>query len=177
MSNDYPERTPPDDESSSEMATADAYPFPETGQPLNLFNVEGWRDELGDILAGERDYILRHLSSVAAYTEKIISSGESERQSRKAFQEALLQIVEEWQPFKSESDYYTACLLDLIGAYLPRGGFRKLIGFMQRGLRFPVVDLWAGGYGAGTDLHLKALVNLEYYYPSADPKWSDDPAF
>lgn len=139
--------------------------------------VEGWEAELEDILAGERDSILRRLGSVAAYTKTMILSSRDQPKARESMKIALRRIVHEWQPVGDESDYSVVCLLDLIGAYLPSEGFVKIIGFMQHGFRFPVIPFDAGGFGSGTNLHMKALVNLEYYYPSAHPKWKDDPGF
>lgn len=164
-------------ESAIETTSTQDYPSQETMQLLGEPSVKGWTDELEDILAGERDFILRPLGSVSAHTERLIRSSEDERAARKFFKEALGQIVEEWQPFQPESDYYIACLIDLISAYLPRGGFRKIIGFMEHGFHFPVIEPQAGGFGSGMDLHMKALIALEYYYPSAEPKWEQDPAF
>jgi hypothetical protein len=43
--------------------------------------------------------------------------------------------------------------------------------------RFPVIEAYIGGFGSGMDLQMKALVDPEYCYPSADLKWEDDPAF
>lgn len=138
-------------------------------------SAELWEEELGAVLYGERDHILLKLGRVAAYTEAIIMSSRGERAARAAMLAALRRVVGEWRPETSESDYQTACLLDLIGAYLPHEGCMKIIGFMQHGFRFPTIEEEVGGFGAGWDLHMKALVNLEAYYPSAHPKWEDDP--
>jgi len=171
MSDNHRPEFSADYESDEGHASAEARPWP--SEP----SVEDWKVELNDVLAGERDYILRRHGSVSAHVEKLIRASVSERKARETFQEALRQLVEEWQPFSPSSDYYVACMLDLIGAYLPRGGFRKILGFMGYGFRFPVIEAYTGGFGSGMDLHMKALVDLEYYYPSADPKWEDDPAF
>lgn len=138
-------------------------------------SVELWEEELGDILAGERDFILLKLGRVAAYTESLILSSTVERAARSAMMGALRRVVVEWRPEESEADYQAACLLDLIGAYLPFDGCMKIVGFMQHGFRFPSIPEEVGGFGAGWDLHMKALVNLESYYPSVHPRLDDDP--
>lgn len=135
-----------------------------------------WELELGRLLAGERDYALIQLG-ITSYVDRIVARSYDPVISRQNLEVALRNIVSAWQPHNSNAAHLTFCLLDLLAAHQPPEGFAKILGFMQHGLYFPEIPLLKGGYGAGQDLHKKALLTLEYYYPTAHPSWRDDPAF
>lgn len=140
-------------------------------------SLDEWEIELGRLLAGERDYVLIQVG-IASYVDRVIAKSHDQVLSRWNFAVALRNSVASWQPHNNiYTGHFTFGLLELLAAYQPTEGFTKVLGFMQQGLYFPVIPLSRGGYGAGQDLHKKALVTLEYYYPTAHPKWKEDPAF
>src|SRR6185295_1446260 len=136
-----------------------------------------WETELRYVLSGKRDYALLELGSITGYIDRLLSAARSEETSLANFFQAVERIVSTWHPEKATSEYFTFGILELIGAYQPAVGFLKIISFIQRGFRFPLIPFERGGYGSGQDLHMKALVVLEYYYPASPPKNPNDAAY
>lgn len=138
---------------------------------------EAWEVEIRSLAAGKRDYLLIGLGSVVGYLSKLLSNSFNLAIAETNLRQAVKNVVNGWHPEKIEADYQTLILLEIIGAYQPPEGFVRIAGFMQRGHYFPTMQREFGGYGAGQDLHMKALLSLEYYYPTAPPKSDIDPAF
>ena len=137
---------------------------------------EFWRIELGRILAGERDVALRQRGA-ASYVKRLINKSTDAPLAQAAFDSALHGAIGRWQPSNTHSLYETFVMLELIAAYQPPSGFTKIVGLMKRNSPLPTIPREEGGYSAGYDLHMKALVTLEYFYPSAQPNWQTDSAF
>ncbi|HWN11744.1 MAG TPA: hypothetical protein VNO50_21135 [Pyrinomonadaceae bacterium] len=135
-----------------------------------------WELELGRLLVGERDYALIQLG-ITSYVDRIVERSHDPVVSSQNLEIALRHVVSAWKPHNVNASYLTFCLMDLLAAHQPPEGFAKILGFMQQGFYFPEIPLSQGGYGAGHDLHKKALLTLEYYYPTAHPGWREDPAF
>lgn len=135
-----------------------------------------WQTELQRILDGEREGELLRLGSVEEYVDKILDLSRDHDVANESFREGLRRIVHSWQPENPAPKEYLACLLDLIGAYKPPFASKKVLFFLtQRGYRDSESNS-SGGYGAYADLHLKALVALEKYFPSV-LEHGDDESF
>jgi hypothetical protein len=140
-------------------------------------SLAAWETEIRSILAGRRDYLLINLGSVAGYLSKLLSTSADVDTAETNLRQTVQNVVRAWHPQKLHPEYYTLIMLELIGAYQPMEGFVRIVGFLQRGHYFPSIDARAGAYGAGRDLHMKALTVLEYFYASAPPESGDDHAF
>jgi hypothetical protein len=123
-----------------------------------------WELELRRILNGERESDLLRFGSVEEYVDKILDLSKDRVAGEQSFNEALRFIVKSWRPEKPESKEYLACLIDLIGAYLPASGAPKVLYFLDRLGDFEASLTSSGGYGANVDLYLNALVTLEKYF-------------
>jgi hypothetical protein len=139
-------------------------------------SIEEWELELSRMIEGERDYTLQKIGT-SAYIDKILAASNDRIAASAHLHIGLSNVVRRWQPLKTHAPHSVFVVLDLIAGFQPPEGFLKIIDFMNREGRFPSIPMLAGGYGAGQDLHMKALVDLEYYYPVPPTEWKDDPPF
>ena len=138
-------------------------------------SVPAWEREIGRVLLGRRDHMIVRLGGIQEYVEVLWAQSADEGLSRETFLKALRDVVQEWQPLRPASEYYFAAMLDLIGAYTPSVGFVKLLGHVRAWGRF-------GGNVVGRrtvnrDLHLKALVALQNYFPTPPAFEQNSPGF
>lgn len=140
-------------------------------------SADDWELEIRKALQGEREYALIDLGSITSYFRKQLKKSEDIATAKTHFHKAVRRIVLSWQPAELEQNNYVARMLDLIGGFTPNEGFVKIMGFMQQGWRFDEIPRSQGAYGAGQDLHMKALVVLGNFYPTAPPLQHEDLAF
>src|SRR5262245_39631958 len=120
-------------------------------------SVSAWEAEIRRVLIGQRENALTGLTGPPEYLEALQKRADDEALARTSFNEALRNVVQSWQPARSESATYVSRLLDVVGAYTPPGGFIKVLGFVNRH-RNVGEDIYAPDRQAsGEDLYLKAL--------------------
>jgi hypothetical protein len=139
--------------------------------------VLAWELEIRRVLLGQREYMLLRLGGSQEYIEVIQESSADEALTRTTFNAALRNVVQSWQPSRPESAAYFSHMLELIGAYAPPEGFIKVLGFLNSRRYFGENVTTPDSPVSGKDLHMKALVVLQYYYLAAPPMQSDDIAF
>jgi hypothetical protein len=140
--------------------------------------VSAWEIEIRRVLIGKREHALIKLGSIQEYVENILDGSEDQAMAQTAFNEALRNVIQSWQPTRPESPASLSCMLDLIGAYTPAEGFTKILGFINSRRYFGDNVITPDSRVLGKDLHLKALFALQYFYPAAPPSHTgDDIAF
>jgi hypothetical protein len=139
--------------------------------------VSAWEAEIRRVLLGQRESALTQGTSAVEYLEALQKQSGDEALARTSFNEALRNVVQSWQPSRSESTAYVTSLLDLIGVYTPPAGFIKVLGFVNRHRNIigdvPTPDERA----SGEDLYLRALTVLQNYYPTASVAEDDNAGF
>lgn len=133
-----------------------------------------WELEIRNILAGKREHRLIKLGGAQEYVDVILEESRDEALSSTTFNEALRNVIQSWQPSRPETAAFFSCMLDLISAYTPQEGFIKVLGFISRGKYFGENVTTSDSRTTGKDLHFKALVTLQYYYPAAPPAKEDE---
>jgi hypothetical protein len=135
-----------------------------------------WEVELQRILSGERSFVITRLGSVMDYVETTISLSGNPTESRLSFHDALRKLLQEQSPYKPVWNVHSAHLLDLINAYTPSNGCVWVLRLMKyrRSVNQGAAAA-AQEQGPPRDLHLKALLALESYYPISPV--GDDPIF
>jgi hypothetical protein len=136
-------------------------------------SVSLWEVEIRKILLGKRDHAVVRLGGAQEYIEVILEESEDEALAQTIFNEAMKNVIQSWQPARPESAAYFSFMLDIIGAYTPAEGFIKVLGFINSKKYFGINVITPDSRKEGKDLHMKALVVLQYYYPVAPPSQSD----
>lgn len=141
----------------------------------NSPSVVAWETEIGKVLLGQRDHMIIRLGGVQGYIEVLWARSLDEELARRTFLSALRNFVQEWQPSRPVREYYFATILDLIGAYTPSAGFVKVLGHIQKWEHFGLNSLDRNSLNH--DLHLKALIALQNYFPIPPAFEHDAPGF
>ena len=133
---------------------------------------ELWKKEIRALLYGKRAYAVSRLGDGQEYVEVILAESTDQAEAMAAFRGALEAVVTEWQPTKPQVPGYVGRMLELIAAFQPLAGFPKLVGHIQQGRRFTEHDEYYEPKQNVPDVHLKALVALEGYFPAppAEPE-------
>ncbi|HYP28214.1 MAG TPA: hypothetical protein VE262_15975 [Blastocatellia bacterium] len=143
----------------------------------NNFNLESsvlkWQIETAALIDGKRELNLIQLGSSEEYIEVRLANSKDEIFERQCFHQALENIVRSWRPSVYEGEYTTNRILELIAVYRPRDGFVRLVEYLQLLIKYERQEGLGAEHKAKSDLHLKALIALESYYPVA-PRPSDD---
>lgn len=132
--------------------------------PTDPMSVYAWHVDLRKLLAGEREDSLQRLGGVEEYIEVMLAEASDTSEARAAFETALEQVIQGWQPSILDSEVNQSHVLDLLSAYTPLAGFVKIVGFamaLRRAL-FRKVDQYTYHL---QDLYLGAFVTIENYYP------------
>ena len=132
-----------------------------------------WQIEIAALINGKRELNLIQLGSSEEYIEVKIANSQDEIFARQCFYQALQNIVRSWQPSVYEGEYTTSRILELTAVYRPSDGFVRVIEYLQRLIRYERQEGLEAEHRDKSNLHLKALVALESYYPVA-PTPSDD---
>jgi hypothetical protein len=133
-----------------------------------------WQQELEKVLLGKRDHIVDRHRSIQGYVEVLWAQSSNAALAERTFRGALRKVVRDWRPSIPRSEYYFAAILELIGAYTPPSGFIRVLGHIQRWGYF---GRNVTGPTTGRDLHLKALIALQNYFPTAPALAQDAPGF
>jgi hypothetical protein len=140
--------------------------------PLDPNSPSDWGVDLRELLKGEREDSLQRLGGVEEYIEVMLAEARDGAVAKQAFDDALEQLVQTWQPSSLDSDFHLTHALDLVSAYTPRGGFVKVIALIQSISRLTMRES-KDAYSIDDDIYLKAFVALENYYRAA-PKSPED---
>ncbi len=143
--------------------------------PFDPNSTFDWGVDLRRLISGEREDTLLRLGGVEEYVEVMLAESENGPLAKQAFDDALEQLIQTWQPSTLDSDFRTAHILDLISACTPRGGFSKVISLVQSLKRFGQSE-GEDAYSVDDDLYLKAFVTLENYYRSPPESPEDQSA-
>lgn len=130
-------------------------------------SVEMWALELRRMLGGERALDLDRLGGGQEYVEVLFAETSDIFLSKNCFQFALATVVAEWRDEDWRLMSSATCLLDLVAAYKPAGGFALIYERLRKVSSFGdgLVDDLLSHVAVG-DLRFKALVALEYYFPA-----------
>lgn len=138
----------------------------------------GWELELRRLVEGERAYEIGESGSIQEYLRGVMAASHERPVAQAAFNEALRNIVQSWQPSIIESTPRVARMLDLIAAFTPPAGFPKvmeLLGFWEYGVESVVSE---SIHARRKDLRMKALMTLAAYFPVAAPLYvKEEPGF
>ncbi len=124
---------------------------------------DAWERELAKVIGGDREHILIQVGGADAYVDSMLSRSSSPEDARRAFQRALLRTIEQWRPEAPVPSYAMAHTLELIGAYVPVGGFEKLLGHIMRWSKADIGVVDRGVPHSYGDLHERALFAVSQY--------------
>ncbi len=145
----------------------DEYPDAQLELLKSRPTVSAWEAEIRRVLLGQRESGLADSAGPAEYFEVLQRRSDYEAHARTSFNEALRNVVQSWQPSRSEGAAYVSRFLDLIAAHTPPAGFVKVLDFVNRHRGSGEDADSQGEQACGEDLYMKALVVLQHYYPTA----------
>jgi hypothetical protein len=141
--------------------------------PADPSSASDWENDLRALINGKREDTLSHLGGPEEYVEVALEEARHAEDAETAFNGALRQIVQTWQPSKLGHERNTLYLLELIRAYTPDGGFVKVVELVEW-LRHCNAAPGGEATAVGNDELLEtAFAVLETYYKRA-PKSPDD---
>lgn len=146
--------------------------------PADKYSVPEWELDLTRLIGGKREHSLLYLGGVEEYVSVNLEEAADPAAARQAFNQALRNLIQTWEPTMLNDGQDTSHLLDLIRLFNPSEGFVKVVEFIQRMRRF-------AGKGGGEelisgdeDVLRKALAALESCYRVAPPPPKDSaPAY
>lgn len=137
--------------------------------PADPTSVFDWGVDLRKLVAGKRDAAVERLGGIEEYVE-VILAGVSEAEAEaaeEAFNHALDNLVQTWQPTVPGREDEAARMLELINTYSPPppAGYNKVMELV-RWVKLFEKDEPEEDEGGAEDLRLLGLVALENYFGS-----------
>jgi hypothetical protein len=138
--------------------------------------VDGWRRELAALRAGQREHaVIAAGGGIQEYVQDLLTRSAGD--ARTVFDDALDDVVRRWAPTSSGWSSDLACMLELIGAFLPQPGFQKVLLLLDESEPIAVLGS-ATSAVPPSDLYIKGLTVLRRYYRVAPKSPKDEgPAF
>ncbi len=145
--------------------------------PADPTSVFDWGVDLRKLVAGKRDAAVERLGGIEEYVEVILAgvSGAEAEAAEEAFNHALDNLVQTWQPTAPGREDEAARMLELINTYSPPppAGYNKVMELV-RWVKLFEKDEPEEDDGGDNDLRLLGLVALENYFGSPPLPPADD---
>jgi hypothetical protein len=131
-----------------------------------------WRSEIEALVSGIREHNIQEIGSRRQYVQRLLKDSKDRERARVAFETALKDTVQSWQPETCSLDYNRG-LLELIIAFTPLNAFQTIASRLAIwGTLNPRTAEAEHEIYRVDQLSLEAL---EAYYPA--PPAGDDPGF